>query len=295
MLLRDGQGRTIRFDVRADRVDPRWHARALRASPHGDEIEDVTVRVVDWDGLRRTCGPGAAGCYRRSGGRGLLVVPAGESAATRRTLVHEYDHHVDATQPHGGIREQNGTRHWWRVRGLERLVELGSVARSYRKGWSRSIAEIFAEDYAYLTLGGAYRIPWLGPPGAAVRRAIRADLGLGPAPGAVAAPPVLKPLVITRSGTLPPRADESVPFGLLGPGRTVVFTASLAGPRRAGSRALLTVECGSTVRRRTIGQALRAATIRLPSVGPASCTAALANAGATAERFRLTVRLSVRA
>jgi hypothetical protein len=294
VLLRDGQGRTIRFDVRTVSVDPGWYAGFLRRAAHGDEIEDVTIRIVDWDGLRQRCGPAAAGCYKRRSGQGLLVVPAGSSRGIAHTLVHEYGHHVDASNRHGGLEEPNGTQHWWRVRGLSRLVELNSVARTYAKGWSRSIAEIFAEDYAYVNVGRPFNIPWLKPPGPVVEQAIRADLGLGPPPDDVPGSPSIRPLVIARSGVLAAGASETAGFGLLGAGRTVVVSASLAGPAASGSRARLTVACAGTARTRTIGRALRSETIRLPSVGPGPCRATLTNTGSIGERFRLAVHVSIR-
>jgi hypothetical protein len=254
----------------------------------------VTIRIVDWDGLRERCGPAAAGCYKRRDGRGLLVVPAGSTRGIAHTLVHEYGHHVDASNRHGGLEEPNGTRNWWRVRGLARLVQLNSVARSYENGWSRSIAEIFAEDYAYLNVGRPYNIPWLRPPGPVVEQAIRADLGLAPPPDDVPEAPAIRPLVIERSGILAAGDSETAGFGLLGAGRTVVVSASLPGPARSGSRVRLTVTCGATARSRTIGRTLRSETIRLPSVGPGPCRATLSNAGSTGEQYRFAVHVSIR-
>ncbi|HEU0337676.1 MAG TPA: hypothetical protein VFR43_14045 [Gaiellaceae bacterium] len=295
VLLGDGQGRTIRFDVRTGSVDPGWYAGVLRRVAHGDEIEHVTIRIVDWDGLRERCGPAAAGCYKRRSGEGVLVVPVGSTRGIAHTLVHEYGHHVDAFSRHGGLEEPNGTRNWWRVRGLARLVELNSVARTYEKGWSRSIAEIFAEDYAYLNVGRPYNIPWLKPPGPVVEQAILADLGLAPPPDDVPGAPAIRPLVIERSGILAAGDGDTASFGLLGTGRTVVASASLPGPARSGSRARLTVTCGATTRSRTIGPALRSETIRLSSVGPGQCRATLLNTGSIGERYRLAVHVSIRA
>jgi len=295
VVLRDGEGRAIRFDVRAAGVDAGWYAGLLRRAAHADEIEDVTIRIVDWPELRDTCGRGAAGCYRRSDGRGLVVVPAGKTRDVAATLVHEYGHHVDGESQHGGVREPNGTRHWWRVRGLARLVELRSVARSYRLGWDRSIAEIFAEDYAYLNLRDEYRIGWLQPPDATTRQAIRADLGLAAAPTAGDRAPTLRPVVISRSGLLEPAGRESVRFGLLGPGRRVAFTASVGAGAGAGPLARLAIVCdGSTIRSRMIGGGALAASIVLPRFGPASrCEAVLTNTGRAARAYRFRVQLSV--
>ena len=64
VVLRDAEGRTIRFDVRAD-ADVQWYADLLRRAAHGDEIERVTVRIVDWDEIATRCASYAAGCYAR--------------------------------------------------------------------------------------------------------------------------------------------------------------------------------------------------------------------------------------
>ena len=202
VVERDDEGRVIRLDVRAEGVDTRWYANLLRRAAHGDEIASVTVRIVAAGEIHAECGPSASGCYSREGGRGLMIVPAGRSSAIAHTVVHEYGHHVDASRRHGGLPEPNGTPSWWQARGMDRLVDLLSVARTYRLGWERSIAEIFAEDYVYLNLGGTFRIGWLKPPDATVRRAILADLGLDAPPALGERPPALRPVVITRSGTL---------------------------------------------------------------------------------------------
>jgi hypothetical protein len=292
IVHRDREGRAIHLDVRAN-VDAGWYSDHLRDAAHADEISSVTIRIVDWDELRSTCGRAASGCYSRRSGRELLVVPAGNSHGVAHTLLHEYGHHVDASRRHGGLREPNGTPLWWRARSMAELVELEAVARSYRLGWDRSIAEIFAEDFAYLNVGGPYRIDWLRPPSSTVRAAIRADLGLGAAPPIAQQPPALRPVVISRSGTLAPSTSESVPFGLLGPNRRVTFTASLSGPG-SGRRARLVIECDGDVHTRTLGAGLRTATIDLPSIGPARCRANLANVGTSNEQYRFTLRLSIR-
>ena len=65
VVLRDAEGRTIRFDVQAD-ADVGWYAGLLRRAAHGDEIERVTDPIVEWDELRDAlCARIAAGCYSR--------------------------------------------------------------------------------------------------------------------------------------------------------------------------------------------------------------------------------------
>jgi hypothetical protein len=241
----DDRGRTMHFDVRAEGVDVDLYADALRRAPHGDEISTVTIRIVSLDELRETCGRGASGCY--SGRSDVVVVPAADDSL--HTLLHEYGHHIDRSYGQPGVPEPNGTPQWWRARGMARLVALRAVARDYSLGWDRSIGEVFAEDYAQIALGDGYRIGWLAPPDDTVRRALLADLGLAePPPATAAARPALQPVVVSRQGTLAPGSTVAVPFGLLGPGRQVTFTAELSGGS-GGARARIEIDCGRPTRR----------------------------------------------
>jgi len=227
VLLTDNEGRSIRFGVKVPGVDAEWYAALLRAAPHGNEISTVRIDLVSWDELRSTCGQDAGGCYSRN----VMVIPVEQSTENAHTVVHEYGHHLDRSTPVTGAREPNGTPTWWRARGMERLVRVGSVAASYVLGWERSIAEIFAEDYAQLALGDAlYNITWLQPPDATVLAALKFDFGLGPEPE-IAAPPALKPVSISRHGALAPKLGVGIPFSLLGPGRRVLATATFAGAK----------------------------------------------------------------
>jgi hypothetical protein len=290
VVMRDAEGRAMRFDVRAD-VDLAWYAGLLRRAAHANEIERVTIRIVDWDELRERCGRRAAGCYgRREGNRGVMVVPAGRSADIAHTVIHEYGHHVDWSRRHSNLGEPNGTPLWWKARGMAELVALQSVRDRYQLGWNRSIAEVFAEDYAYTNLGRPYRISWLQPPSRTVQQAIRADLGLAERPVITGARPAIRPVVITRQGTLGPSESVAVDFGLLGPNRRVL----LNGAFPSLGRWRVEVTCDGAVLRRRLTAARPAVTLEVPRVGPAQCRASIANAGSRAEAFRFTVRLTIR-
>jgi hypothetical protein len=290
VLSHDEQGRTIRFDVLADGVDAEWYAALLRAAPHGDEISTVTIDIVSWDALHSTCGRVASGCYARN----TMFVPADQSAANAHTVVHEYGHHLDRSRPVTGVGEPNGTPEWWRARGVAELVRLRTVATSYILGWDRSIAEIFAEDYAQLALPGSeYEIQWLEPPDETVLTALRADLGLGPAPVAVN-PPAVKPVSLTRSGSLAPRHRTTIPFNLLGPSRRVTATATFAGAAEKRARATLEVRCdGARVALKTLRQGKTTFAIDQRNLGPADCTATLTSASVSTRSFSLVVRLTI--
>lgn len=280
----DGAGRMLRFDIRSETVDPEWYAALLRAAPHGDEISTLRVDVVAREELLAVCGRGADGCYSED----VITVPDDQTESTAHTVVHEYGHHLDASRPVTGVREPNGTPVWWRARGMNRLVRLGSVARSYVIGWNRSIGEIFAEDYAQLARpGGPYAIPWLDAPDETILQALRADLGLGPAPE-VFNPPALKPVSIDRAGTLGSGRSATIDFTLLGPGRRVEATARIAG------RATLEIRCdGRRVALSALAAGRRTVTLDRRDLGPAQCTATVRNRGTVARAFRLVVRLSV--
>jgi hypothetical protein len=293
VVLEDDAGRSIRFDVRADGVDVEWYAELLRKAPHADEIETVRIDVVTADELADECGRAAAGCYDRR----VITVRAAETAANAHTLVHEYGHHVDASRGVAGVREPNGSSTWWRARGMARLVELRSAYHGYVRSWDRNVAEIFAEDYARLARPEApHKIPWLEAPNRAVLDAILHDLGLGPEP-AITAPPKLKPVSLTRSGRLSPSGAATVPFSLLGPGRRVRATITMAGAEAVGVRARLELTCdGSRISTRTLARGMRVVSIDRPSLGPADdCSVRVTNTGRAARTFALTVRLSVAA
>ncbi|MGZ8693039.1 MAG: hypothetical protein ACXWZT_09940 [Gaiellaceae bacterium] len=290
VLLQDDQGRTIRFDVRAEGVDPEWYAALLRTAPHGDEIATVRIDVVSRDELSSRCGEAALGCY----GRNVMVVPAGQSEVTAHTLVHEYGHHLDRSRPVTGIAEPNGTSEWWRARGMAELVRIGSVVRNYDLDWDRNIAEVFAEDYTQLALANSsYRIRWLEPPDATVLAALRADLGLGPPPATVN-PPQLKPVTITKSGNLAPKRQVAIPFGLLGPGRRVTATATFRGATEKRPRAQLEIRCaGTRVALRTLTTGKTTVTIDRRDLGPADCTARLTSSASSSRAYALRVVLTI--
>ena len=257
----DLQGRTITFDVRAPDVNVEWHASLLRNAAHGAEIERVTIHVVSADEMRATCGSGAAACYGGSRAAARIVLPAGQSGQIAHSLVHEYGHHIDVWRGVGAAsREPNGSAQWWAARGMSQLLADGQVSHSYSLGWDRGIGEIFAEDYAQLHLQTPWRISWLDPPAEPVLAALRADLENAPSE---AVPVATTPLVIRRSGRLRPRGAHTIPFGLLGPGRRVTFTATLA---RAGS-ARLELRCDDG-RAATRAVRTKTATIDVRNLGP---------------------------
>ncbi len=293
VVLRDDQGRAMRFDVRAD-VDLPWYAGLLRRAPHANEIERVTIRIVSWDELGERCGRRAVGCYsRREGNRGVMVVPAGRSFGIAHTVIHEYGHHVDWSRRHSNLSEPNGTPLWWKARGMDELVAIRSVRDRYQVGWNRSIAEVFAEDYAYTHFGRGFRISWLDPPSRVVQQAIRADLGLAARPRIGETQPAIRPVVIVRQGTLAPNDRVAVDFGLLGPNRHVRLEGTFSDAKAAHGR--IEVACdGAEVRRRLLSAAQPAVALVVPRVGPAQCRASIANTGSRSERFRFTVRLTIR-
>ena len=102
--------------------------------------------------------------------------------------------------------------------------------------------------------------------------------------------PALRPVVITREGTLAPNNRVAVDFGLLGPNRLVVLRGSF--PSGAPARGRIEVTCGGTPRTRLLSGSRPAASLELRA-GPGDCQAWIANTGDRPERFRFTVRLTL--
>lgn len=289
----DAQGRTITFDVQAQTVDLEWYAALLRAAAHGDEISTVTIRILPESQVARTCGAAAAACYSRGRGTALIVVPAGRDARVASTLLHEYGHHVDQAWSVAGVPELNGTPVWWQLRGMEQLFRSGRVAFDYSRGWDRSIGEIFAEDYAWINLPNQYAISWLDPPDDSLKAAVLQELG-GTPPATPPDTPAAAPLVITRNGTIAPRRAQTIPFGLLGPGRRVTFTATVGSATRAGVRARLEVNCeGRRVASLNFGKGRRTRTIDVPNLGPATCAARVVSTTAVRLTYSARLRLAI--
>jgi hypothetical protein len=292
VTAQDDQGRTITFDVRAANVDTGWYAAVLRASAHGDEIRDVTIRIVPEASIAGLCGDEAAACYTgRDRGPATIIVPAGKSTLLESTLLHEYGHHLDTYWHVTGVPELNGTPVWWQARGMASLLSSHQVAFDYSLGWSHSIQEIFAEDYAYIHTGTRYGIPWLAPPDAMLKAELLSELGT-PTSVLPAAPEV--PLVITRQGVLIPHDRRVLAFGLLGPGRRVTFTATVSQAKRKGIRARAQIVCdGQVVASKAFGKGLARRTLDVPNLGPATCDARLVSTVGVTLSYTLRLRLAV--
>jgi hypothetical protein len=290
----DGQGRRITFDVRAATVDTNWYADVLRATAHGNEISNVTIRIVPDQSIDALCGDAAAACYTHVASRPTIMIAAGKNQNIEGTLIHEYGHHLDASTPVSGVSELNGTPAWWAARGMAAMLASRTVAFDYSKGWDHSIAEIFAEDYAYIHVGPTYHygmIGWLQPPDDALKATMFAELGTPTAP-LPAAPK--SPLVVNRVGTLTRFDTKSVPFGLLGPGRRVTFTATVSRPARKGIRAKMQIVCNNAVvATRSFGRGRAKATLDVPNLGPADCDARLVNTSTVSLKYTLRLQLAV--
>jgi hypothetical protein len=294
VTTQDNQGRTMTFDVRTDGVDVEFYAALLRWAAHGDEISNVVVRIVDPVEIQSQCGVSALACYGPRRGEPTIVMPAGTGSVVAQTMLHEYGHHLDTAWDVPGVPDLEGTPVWWASRGMAELLANGMVAFDYSLGWSRSVAEVFAEDYSYIHLAGSYGIPWLSPPDDALRAAIFAELGGGPTTAPPTAATVRAPLIVTRTGRLAARRRTAVPFGLLGPGRRVTLTVSLSGSNRAGTRARAQIVCNETVvATRTFGRGRVQRVLNVPNLGPAECEARLISTTGVALQYTLRLRLAV--
>lgn len=300
----DGQGRPITFDVRANGVSVGEYASVLRDAVHGNEIRTVTVRIVPQGRIGSSCGSSqAVACYSGSARGGTIVVRAGTRAEVEHSLLHEYGHHVDAAIGSGSRRELNGTLRWWKARSMGTRLSQGQVAYDYERGWDRSIGEIFAEDYVQVHMRGRFGIPWMNPPSAAVRRAIRQDItgqASGPAPregsgGGQGGP--TDPPTNSRSRTfrdqvdLAPGGAVSIQFGLLGTGRRISFTANVASAETSG-RVSSQLFCQG--RRITGGQGTDTSPgrIKRTNLPPGSCRIVVTNLGGEAVSVGTTLTLT---
>jgi hypothetical protein len=289
----DAEGRTITFDVQAQSADVDWYAAVLRAAAHGDEISRLTIRIVPQPDVPILCGAAAAACYAPGRNGGRIVVAAGKDLRVASTLLHEYGHHLDRSWNVTGVPELNGTPVWWQLRGMAALVQQGSVAFDYSRGWNRSVGEIFAEDYAWIHIPYQHAIPWLEPPDEALRTAMFEELG-GQPTTQLPETPAAGPLVINRSGTLAARRSALMPFGLLGPGRRVTFTATVNRPTRAGTRARIDVTCnGTRVAMQTFTRGRSTRTINVPNLGPGECNARLVSTTGVRLTYTLLLRLAI--
>jgi hypothetical protein len=267
----DGDGRRIAFDVGAS-VSVAPYGQVLANAIHGDEIEDVTIRIVSQSAIRRLCGQGAAACYSPTRRGAQITIPNIGAERVKSALLHEYGHHIDATRRHRrDAQGLDGTQRWWSARGMGAKLNTRQVAYDYSRGWSRSIGEIYAEDYAWLNGGGGrYAIGWLSQPSQSILNAMRRDLN---AP-AQAAPPSNSGgpnrLDINRRGVLAPGKVWSVPFGLRGPGRRV--TATVKVRNGGGTRTVSAdVVCnGRRVATKT-GNRKNLVHVNRANLGPADC------------------------
>jgi hypothetical protein len=289
----DLQGRRITFDVRATAVDTNWYTDVLRATAHGNEISNVTIRIVPDQSIDGLCGDEAAACFTHVSGRPTIMIPAGKNQHIEGALIHEYGHFLDESTPNPGFPELNGIPVWWADRGMSALLASHQVVFDYSLGWSHSIAEIFAEDYAYIHVGPSYHyaITWLSPPDDKLKADMFAALG-SPAEPLPAAPN--GPLTIDRVGTLAPRGTKDIPFGLLGPGRHVVFKGIVSRPKRKGVRARMQVVCnGAVLATQTFGRGRAKGALDVPNLGPADCDARLVSTAAVSLKYTLHLELSV--
>ena len=173
----DRAGRVVTFDVQAPGVQVGWYAAVLGNAIHGDEIKTARIRIVTHGRISKLCGRiDARGCYEGNEKRGVLIIPAGRSAAAAHRLLHEYAHHIDMARSNFLHTNLPWASSWWAARGMKTLLARGRVSPTYSLGWGRAVGEIFAEDYVQVNLSTNYFITALAPPDRAIRAALRRDL-----------------------------------------------------------------------------------------------------------------------
>ena len=319
----DGRGNAVYFQVDAPGATVDDELALLKRLPHGPEISRVVIRIVPPASIGAACGSsGAAACYSgRSNGTGRITVPDIPAAGSgEHSLAHEYGHHIDNTYRHTAAPEPNGTSSWWRARGMSELAASGVVARDYSRGWDHSIAEIFAEDYAQLTLDTPWRLRWLAPPGEAVLNAIRADLGSGaggpgvppptptptPAPSPTVPagpppfvdPPVAAPVPrgvdrstrrMSRRGSLAARRSVVVRVPLTGTGNRIRLAARFVGGRAQPGRLSLVCNRRRLAMPRMLGG--RIVRVNRSRLNTGFCTVRITNLGRTPTVYAVTITI----
>ncbi|MGZ8783601.1 MAG: hypothetical protein ACXWZB_08900, partial [Gaiellaceae bacterium] len=88
VVRQDAAGRAITFDVLATAVDVDWYTGILSRAAHGNEISEVTVRIVPAAEIASSCGANAAACFERRRGSRTIIVPAGRGDSLAAILLH---------------------------------------------------------------------------------------------------------------------------------------------------------------------------------------------------------------
>ncbi len=280
-VVRDDEGRQIRLDLRAP-INVEGYREIIAGIVHGDEIEDVTFRVIPERRVGTAClSQEALACYAADPGvRPIIVIPARNPSRVRNVLVHEYGHHIDRSYDHrGAAPDFDGTARWWSRRKVSQQLSARNMAWDYSRGWGRSVAEIFAEDYVVLnTPRGPYDIFWLNRPGNAIRNAMRQD---------IVAPVGLSrrrlgPTWINRAGT------RTISFNVGEARRRIVVVTRVRNPRgKRPIRTTLSCADGRFVRSSLAGRK-RVGTIRATGAPVGRCELTLA-AGSNQVLYETTV------
>jgi hypothetical protein len=268
-VMQDDKGRQIRLDLRAS-INAEGYRQIIAGMVHGDEVEDVTFRVVPEGRVGIAClSQEALACYAADPGvRPVIVIPARAPSRVRNVLVHEYGHHIDRSYDHrSAAPDFDGTARWWAQRQMGQRLSSRSVAWDYSRGWERSIAEIFAEDYAVLnTPRGPFDIFWLDRPDQTTRAAMRKD---------IVAPTGLwrqrlGPTWMSRAGT------RTITFTVAPAKRRLVVVTRVRNKR--GSRALrTTLRCaGGRFVRNSLAGRRRVGAIRVSGAPSGPCELTIA-------------------
>jgi hypothetical protein len=181
----DGHGHVITIGTSLDGVDLRPIAMVLAGTIHGEEIEDLRVRVVRADEVGALCGggKGVVACYGPDDERrlpsGEMIVPY-DAGETTHAVVHEYGHHLDNQlwnlSPLGlcGL-SNDGSRRWFFARQVADNI-IRDTGCSVETRWDRLLGEVFAEDFVVLNGIAEWVLDGIRPPSAAVLSALRKDI-----------------------------------------------------------------------------------------------------------------------
>lgn len=160
----DGDGHTVRIDAGTySDATAREVAAELGELVHGDEMNELSVRLVTPLEMQLICGSGSLACY--APGPALMVLDGTDyQGRPSRTflMAHEYGHHVAENRTNAPWFAGNwGTKRWASYEQICRLAERGvALPGSYsRRGYWRNPGEAFAEAYAFMHFPRGY-IRW---------------------------------------------------------------------------------------------------------------------------------------
>lgn len=178
-----GDGQLVRVQVspqyEGDPVVQRL-LTSLESLLHGSEMSRLSVYLASPEGMARTCGSSATGCYARAAETIVLPGdPAPSSMPFEMLVAHEYGHHVARNRENDPwFASHWGPKRWASYEGVCQGVESGQLypGDGGHRYWDQP-GEAFAQAYAFLHYPNI--VPWwwsFAQPDQGALDAIQADV-----------------------------------------------------------------------------------------------------------------------